>query len=729
MTVVAPSALTLGIQSPLRQWWSSLWSGRSEASYPDLPVVAADGATNVPGLFVIGELAGAPLLKLGLNAGVQFIHHHRDALRVPVAAGTHPLVIIGAGAAGLAAAMKAKEEGIDAVVLEAKEVAQTVVSMHRAKVLYAEPLGVRNQSSLWFQQCTREELLLKWQQQLAEAGIVVRCQSPVVSIRRSDHGLHIELGNGEVLHARAVVVAIGKSGPSRRSGATGQDAHRHKVHHGLADASDVRGQRVFVYGGGDSACELAMALAPHNQVTLCARHDFSASSPRSIAAIDKASKAGQLQLLQGTLDEIRADEVVLGALPSGPPKTIGNDLVFEMLGNDPPKRLLQAMGVRLQSDWPWQRFVAAALVFVAVYSLYAFKKYPELPFSWPFASLLAEDDVRRGVGAVFDLAFAPFKWVFTVDALADIKQTLWFQQGYLYSLGYTLVMIVFGAEALLRWSRIAKDPRMQRARYASLVTFQVLFFLLANVVAVQGLSIQHSWRAWGLYQPWPLFFHTFNWWSDSDPMVIKVAFIGAGLLGTFVVIPVLSRRHGKRFCTWVCGCGGLAETLGDRWRHLAPKGGQSRAWEFQSFIVLGAVTLITLITVGMYETRADNAWATAYSYIVDFWLVAVIPIAAYPFFGGKVWCRYWCPLAAYNQLLSKWYGRLQISSNDQCIRCGECSKHCQVGVDVMSFARRQQSFDNTNSSCIHCGICVDVCPVDVLQLSLKPTSRALPVVS
>ncbi|MFZ9889213.1 MAG: 4Fe-4S binding protein, partial [Myxococcota bacterium] len=162
-------------------------------------------------------------------------------------------------------------------------------------------------------------------------------------------------------------------------------------------------------------------------------------------------------------------------------------------------------------------------------------------------------------------------------------------------------------------------------------------------------------------------------------------------------------------------------------RHLAPKGARSRAWEFQNLVVLAAATLCTLVTVTSFGTRADNAWALAYAYAVDFWLVAVIPIALYPFFGGKIWCRYWCPLAAWNQLLARWYGRLRITADDKCISCGECSRHCQVGVDVMSFAKSEQSFDNRNSSCIHCGICVDVCPMGVLRFDDSPRPKRLPV--
>jgi len=96
-------------------------------------------------------------------------------------------------------------------------------------------------------------------------------------------------------------------------------------------------------------------------------------------------------------------------------------------------------------------------------------------------------------------------------------------------------------------------------------------------------------------------------------------------------------------------------------------------------------------------------------------LAAVIPVTLYPILGGKVWCRYWCPRAKWMQPWSRWFGRLRITSNDKCITCGECSRYCQVGIDVMGFAKNRQEFSNKNSSCIHCGICVTVCPMDVLE--------------
>jgi thioredoxin reductase/ferredoxin len=705
-----------------------------EPSYPKLPRVDDVGRASVPGVFVVGDAAGTPLLKLGLNAGARAADVIASELGAPSTdAALLDVVVIGAGAAGLACAARAQKRGLKVRVLEGQALAQTVVSMTRGKKIFAEPHHVKNESDLWLDETTREELLDRWARFVADAKLDVRTGASVDDVKKDGDAFRVLTSTGEH-RARRVVVAVGKSGRPRKAGADGEAAHAARIFHSLVDAAEVKGRKVLVYGGGDVACEAALALLEHNDVTMVTV-DQALVFPkkRNRDAVEKAAADGRLKLHLGS--RLRAVDASSCTFvdKSGAARTVDNDLVYEMIGADPPIAFFNKIGLAIDGEWTVKRWLAALLVFIGVYSLYSLKKFPETPFAWPFTSFIDRAAYTHVVNAIFHVAFAPFSWLFTAEARADVDKTLWFQQGFLYSLAYTIVMIVFGWQALVRWTRAAKDPRYQRWRYASLLAFQIVFFLLVNVVAVQALSVQHSWRAWGLYQPWPLFFHTFHWWQSSDPAVVKWGFVGAGLVGTFVAIPLLSWKNGKRFCTWVCGCGGLAETLGDRWRHLAPKGKRSRDLEFQGFVVLLAAALATTVSVGIYHTRADNPWAQAYSYLVDFWLVAVIPIALYPFFGGKVWCRYWCPLAAWNQLLARLYGRLGIESNDQCISCGQCSKQCQVGVDVMQFAKQQERFDNRNSSCIHCGICIDVCPVSVLSFSTASrattSKKGLPIVS
>jgi ferredoxin-type protein NapH len=115
-----------------------------------------------------------------------------------------------------------------------------------------------------------------------------------------------------------------------------------------------------------------------------------------------------------------------------------------------------------------------------------------------------------------------------------------------------------------------------------------------------------------------------------------------------------------------------------------------------------------------------------YSLMVDFWLAGVIGVAMYPYLGNRVWCRFFCPLRAWMEILSKRVGKLAIVANDKCISCGECTRYCQMGIDVQGFAEHGLSFDNRATACIQCGVCVEVCPVDCLSLGQKPGGMVLP---
>ena len=209
-----------------------------------------------------------------------------------------------------------------------------------------------------------------------------------------------------------------------------------------------------------------------------------------------------------------------------------------------------------------------------------------------------------------------------------------------------------------------------------------------------------------------------------------------GVLLTFVVIPVFVLFNGKRYCSWICGCGGLAETFGDRWRHLAPKGKASVRWEWMNTAVLILAVVVTVLmltkdVIGLLGAADKGMWV--YRIVADVWLVGILPVTLYPFMGGKVWCRYWCPLAKMMGLMSKFYVKLGISrfhivANDKCIACNECSRNCQVGIDVMQYALKQEPLDNATSSCIGCGICVTVCPIDTLSYSTDG-SLSLPVLN
>ena len=694
---------------------------RAEPSYPKLPDVNGKSETTLKGVYAVGEVAGTPLIKLGLNQGHDLVHRIAGEIRAESAKGdgndVYDLVIIGSGSSGLGAAAAAKDLGLSAVVLEANHFAETIYTMTKGKWIFAEPDNVANKTKIWLEECTKEKLLEQWTLQVEELGLDIRTHEKVTNIEHKDEGLTVTSSKGHYL-ARRVVLAIGKSGNPRKAGVPGEDQFAARIDHRLIDPDKHQNQDIFIYGGGDVALEAALALCNHNRVTLVTiDKSFVYPKKRNIDKVMAAVDEGKIDLyFNAHLKAIGADHVVFTtAGAKGPEKKVANDHVFEMIGAELPLAFFDKVGIRLADTWTTKRWIILAVVFLFVYSLYALKSYGKGMVAWPYQGLISPETYDAALRGIFQIAFAPFAWLFNAQAYQDILGDRGFQQGYLYSGLYTVVMAVFGWEAMIRWRGYARDKRYQTYRFLSLIAFQIVFFLIVNVIAVQAMDLKYAWRAWGLYQPFPLFFNTFFWWYEGDPFWIMAFFIGAGMLGSFAVIPWLARYHGKRFCTWICGCGGLAETLGDRWRHNSPKGERSRQWEFQAMVVLAASVIVGVIVVGAFKTEGNNPWWHTYNYLVDFWLVAVIPIALYPFFGGKVWCRYWCPLAAWNQILSAKFGRLKIVANDKCITCTECSKYCQVGVDVMAFAKNQMPFDNSNSACIHCGICIDVCPMDVLS--------------
>jgi NosR/NirI family nitrous oxide reductase transcriptional regulator len=694
----APYQQTGSLTARAKKWVAGLFDKGFDPATIKLPQVNREtGESNIKGLYIIGEVGGTPLIKLGLNAGHDVIErlfgNEKPRAKLNVETGTLvaerresedgylDVLIVGAGASGLGAAWRAHELGVNYLVVEqGAKPAMLIRRFTKGKPLFAEPLDIPNKTGLWFEECKKEELLTRWDKQIAEKGLRIQTLTTVTDIKKLSDGFELFTNKG-TFRARYVVLAIGKAGNPRKAGVPGEEENLEKISHFLADADEYQGKNILIYGGGDVAAEAALMLCDRNAVTLAAiEEEFIFPKKRNVDGLRAKQREGKLTIRLGhKLKEIRRDAVVLENIATKQTSEIPNDHVFEMIGAELPLKFFQKVGIKLEGAWDWQRYAFAAAVFALVYTIYGVKSH-----LWPFAS-----DALLGVAGDWLRAQLPRYW---------------------YSGLYTLIVTIFGLRAAIRWG---KHDRYQRWRYASLIGFQWIFAFIIPEFVAYAHDQQNYWRAYGIEYAWPLFFNTFfdqpPWW-----------YVAWGALFAFVIIPWFAIRHGKRYCTWICGCGGLAETLGDRWRHLAPKGRKSVRWEFMNLVVLALAVLTTVMV--LVKMPGHLSARQFYSVFVDLWLVGIIPISAYPFFGGKVWCRYWCPLAKYMQLISKYFGRLRITSNDKCITCGECSRYCQVGIDVMSFAKNQQEFSNKNTSCIQCGVCITVCPMHVLKFdaTLEP---------
>jgi len=111
----------------------------------------------------------------------------------------------------------------------------------------------------------------------------------------------------------------------------------------------------------------------------------------------------------------------------------------------------------------------------------------------------------------------------------------------------------------------------------------------------------------------------------------------------------------------------------------------------------------------------SNSLKQWYGFAIGAMFSGVIGVGFYPLLGNRVWCRFGCPMAAILGMQQRLFSRFRITTNGgQCISCGNCTTHCEMGIDVRSYAEKGENI--VRSSCVGCGICSAVCPRGVLNL-------------
>ena len=660
----------------------------------ELPRIDRHHQSNVKGLYIVGDLADAPVIKVALKQGYDVAMHIADTTPKGL------VVIIGAGPAGIGASLALTEREVDHVVFERELPFATIQNFPKGKLIFSEPVGMESPGDFWFEDAAKEELVDRWHAALEDKSLPIEQPVEVVDVKRASGGLevhvrHKDTGQERALLAAKVVLAAGKRGQVRRLGIPGEELEH--VHYTLKDADDWQGKKVVVVGGGDSAVESACSLADAGaDVTVSYRQDsFHRAKLRNQERIEGLREAGKLEVLFNTRPkEVTADEVVLEG-PDGDVRVPAQG-VLAFLGARLPLKFLRRLGIKMQGDMDLGR-IAWVLSFAALtYAFYCLKaKRALFPFheGGPLHFLFDALSV--------DLGFR------TVDA------------GFWGTCVYSLLILVFGIRAFRKYPL----PE-QKKRYLSLVGYQ-LVFLFGVPELLAPLIIDRPWKVYALTVPWPLSTWSLvdapSWAGDTTTAVL---WLGSAAFVSFVAMPLYVRRNGVRFCSYMCGCGGLAETLGDFWRHLAPRGRTAKQAEGAGRLILLLAIPVTLLVLNdawqffaagaLYDTKAfAQHW---YGLMVDFWLASIVGVALYPYLGNRVWCRFFCPLRAWMEELAKRLTTIVIRSNDKCIGCGECTRYCQMGIDVMRFAQKGQDFSNHNSACIQCGICVQVCPMEVLSV-------------
>ena len=317
----------------------------------DIPVVKPNFETDVPGVFIAGELGGMGLIRNAVEQGRQAMDSIRKVVKSP-----HnnelDVVIVGAGPAGLAATLSAKEANLKAVTIEQEQLGGTVAHFPRRKLVMTQPAELPIVGKMKFKEIQKEDLIDFWKDVEQRTGIAVSYNERVDAIQPATVGSGYSVTTTKTTYdTRTVLLAIGRRGSPRQLGVQGEELT--KVAYRLIDPEQYQNQKVLVVGGGDSALEAATSIAeePGTTVTLSYRSGaFNRAKQKNRDKVDAAVAAGRLRVLfNSNVQAIHDDAVDIKVGEKA--GRLKNDAVIVSAGGILPTAFLQTIGIEVETKW------------------------------------------------------------------------------------------------------------------------------------------------------------------------------------------------------------------------------------------------------------------------------------------------------------------------------------------------------------------------------------------
>ena len=315
----------------------------------EIPYYDENHQSNVPGLYIVGELGGIGLIKNAVGQGLKAME---DVLRKkrPRPANGYDVVIGGCGPAGIAAALACEANKLKYVVLEQDEIGGTVLHYPRRKLVLTAPVDLPLYGRLKVSEITKEELLEIWKDIVTRFKLNILTKHKVDAIERNDAGLTVRTG-GETFTSATVFLAIGRRGSPRKLGVPGENLP--KVMYRLIDAESYKNKHLLVVGGGDSAVEAAVGLASQrgNVVTISyRREEFVRLKEKNEKRVGEFIKAGKIKaIFNSAVLEIKPDAVVIQEAENIL-HNLQNHFVFVSAGGEMPTELLRKASVKLRES-------------------------------------------------------------------------------------------------------------------------------------------------------------------------------------------------------------------------------------------------------------------------------------------------------------------------------------------------------------------------------------------
>ncbi len=312
------------------------------------PDLDANFQTVIPGQYLIGEVAGKPLVKNAANLGRAVVEHMlQTGLRSAQSSSTQvDVLIVGSGPGGMSAALTCRQRGLSYLVIEKENIISSTVSRYpKGKHVMAEPYETANYSYLPVIDSTKEEMIALWQDLAKRVDLQIRMHETVQSVFKQQDGTFLTTTTGAQYRSQRIVLATGTRGKPRTLGVNGENFP--KVESLLEDPDAHYGKTVCVVGGGDSALEAALALSAGGaKVILSYRgKSFHRAQVKNRKLVDQAGTQGKLKVkLQSQVIEFGQDTVTL-EMGDGTQKRYPNQAAFVLIGADPPIQWLSTLGI------------------------------------------------------------------------------------------------------------------------------------------------------------------------------------------------------------------------------------------------------------------------------------------------------------------------------------------------------------------------------------------------
>ena len=313
----------------------------------EIPLLQADFQTNVPGLYIIGELGGMGLIYNAMTQALQCMDEIRRAPRSRIS-GVHELLIVGAGPAGLAASLSALEAEMDFVTVDQESIGGTVLHYPRHKVVMTKSVILPLYGRVKVDTVEKEALLEIWEDIIRRTGLAIETQTTVHKVTRAEDGIFDVSTTRGHRRAQRVILAMGRRGTPRKLEVVGEE--RSKVTYRLLEPERYAGSRCLVVGGGDAAVEAAVALGDKGaRVHLAHRRQFfDRIKPANQAHLDDRVRNRQVNLLlEAAVHEIKEESVVLSVAQKK--IELDNDYVIVLIGGVLPTTFLETAGVEVQT--------------------------------------------------------------------------------------------------------------------------------------------------------------------------------------------------------------------------------------------------------------------------------------------------------------------------------------------------------------------------------------------